>query len=100
MELLGENGVILNPDKLQFSQRRLSECVLVPPLCNSKLSYPKINNQHPSMVQPSKSSFSLCPAVQYDWTKFLYLKVKFYWDDSLTNHITIILYVVRVFQCV
>ena len=37
MELLGENGVILNPDKLQFSQRiidfagfTLSECDLEP----------------------------------------------------------------------
>ena len=55
MELLGENGVILNPDKVQFSQRivdfaslRLSECDLesLPKYLHAipNVSHPEINN--------------------------------------------------------
>ena len=98
LELLGKNGVILNPEKFQFSQKEvdfagfhLSESGIAPlPKYLDSIS----NFPTPTSITDIRSWFGLVNQVSHyaqlrdlvePFRKFLSPKVKFYWDDDLNS---------------
>ena len=98
LELMGKNGVILNPDKFQFCQKvvdfagfRLSETGIapLPKYLDSISSFPT-----PTSITDIRSWFGLVNQVSHyaqlrdlvePFRKFLSPKVKFYWNDDLDS---------------